>query len=281
VLVHLRTITFHVTMNHDTPTAATQTATTPLGIRLPWEFAFSAGWLLVGLLVFSAVTVAWRRWVVGALVDPPTWMPLLAAGFLAAAAAASARRLQAGHSSNRLQPIATWIPTVALGLFGLAMTFPGSSVAAIGGFWAILVAEEAWAFSMHSRAASKESWIPNSPGSLMEETGGEVSLPARSAADHVVQHIERTEGKDGVEGISGWLMIPVAVGQRTVYAHVAFCPPFGRVPTWNPRQAEGPHARLRTTQLMAYGARIELKLDASPVEPAEILVKFDGQVEAK
>ena len=268
-------------MNHDPPTAATQTATSPLGIRLPWEFAFTLGWLLVGLLVFSAVTVAWRRWMAGALVDPPAWQPLLAAGFLAAAAVASARRLQAGHSSNRLQPIAAWIPTVALGLFGLVMTFPGSSVAAIGSFWAILVAEEVWAFSMHASPAAKESWIPGSLGSLTEEKEGEVPLPARSAADHVVQHFERTERGDGAEGISGWLRIPVAAGQRTVSAHVAFCPPFGRIPTWNPRQVEGPNARLRTTQLMAYGARIELKLDASPVEPVEILVHFDGHAEAQ
>jgi hypothetical protein len=231
---------------------------------------------LLSLLVFSAVTIAWRRWVAGALVEPPAGLSLLGAGLLAAGAAASARRLQACSSTRRLHSLATWIPALALGLFGLAMTFPGSSVAAIGGFWTILVAEEVWAFTMHVRPAAKESWPFDSPSPRAEEPPVPLPLPARSAADQVVQHFERTQGTDGTEGISGWLRIPVAAGQRTVSAHVAFCPPFGRVPTWDPQQIEGPHARLRTTQLMAYGARIELKLDASPVEPAEIVVRFDG-----
>lgn len=283
-------------MNHDTPPAATTAARLPLGVRLPWEFAFSLGWLSLGLLVLAAATLAWRRWA-GALADPPAALPLLTVGIVTAAAAASARLLHSLPSSGLLHPVTTWIPSVALGLLGWAMTSRGGSMVAIGGFWAILVVEEIGTLLLRVRRATdnrpkklagmvpvfaasptetpKTGFSP-SKSAWAEPQCGEGHLPTPSAADHVVQQFVRTQASDGTEGISGWLRISVAARQRTVSAHVAFCPPLGRVPSWDLRQTEGPKARLRTTQLMTYGARIEAKLDASPAEPAELLVRFNG-----
>jgi len=263
-------------MNLHAPPAASTAAPWPLGVRLPREFAFSAGWLLLGLLFFSGVTLACRRWA-GALADPPCAASLLGAGLGAAAAATLARRLQRGHPSRRLQRLAAWTPCAALGLFGIALTFPGTSPAAIGVFWAILLAEEAWALGIRSGRTTGASprQVPPSPAQESR-----CAVLSASSADQVMQHFERAQGRNGVERISGWLRIPVAAGQRTVTAHVAFCPPLRCVPAWALRQNEGPKARIRTTQLMAYGARIEMKLDASPAQPVEIVVRFDGHTEA-
>ena len=56
-----------------------------------------------------------------------------------------------------------------------------------------------------------------------------------------------------------------------------FCPPFASVPQLDFEQADGPPARVKLGQLLAYGARFEVKLDAPG--PAEILIAFSARGE--
>jgi hypothetical protein len=91
----------------------------------------------------------------------------------------------------------------------------------------------------------------------------------------VTQHFTRRKTAEGDDLIEGWLRTALVAGQRTVHAHVSFCPPFVGTPELEFEQADGPAARVRLGQVLAYGARFEVKLDA--VGPAEVLIAFSAR----
>ena len=66
----------------------------------------------------------------------------------------------------------------------------------------------------------------------------------------------------------------LAAGQRTASVHIAFCPPFAQTPEVSAEQTAGPPARLKTVQVLPYGARFDLKLAAACPESADVLLEF-------
>jgi hypothetical protein len=54
-------------------------------------------------------------------------------------------------------------------------------------------------------------------------------------------------------------------------------PAFAARPELAVEQLEGPEARLKTAQLMSYGARLDLKLAAAAEEPTSVLVQFSAR----
>ena len=93
----------------------------------------------------------------------------------------------------------------------------------------------------------------------------------------VVQQLTRSRAADGTEEISGWLRTSFAAGQRTASVHVAFCPPLAAVPELAVEQIDGPEARIKTAQVLPYGARVDLKLAAASEEPASVLLQFSAR----
>ena len=89
----------------------------------------------------------------------------------------------------------------------------------------------------------------------------------------------RIKAADGTEELSGWLRMPFAAGQRTGSVHVAFCPPLPAAPELSVEQIDGPEARVKTAQLLPYGARLDLKLVAASEEPASVLLQFSARAE--
>jgi hypothetical protein len=55
---------------------------------------------------------------------------------------------------------------------------------------------------------------------------------------------------------------------------VAFCPPFKSTPRLEVQQREGPAARVKTAQLLPYGARLDLKLAAAAEQPLTVVLQF-------
>jgi hypothetical protein len=92
----------------------------------------------------------------------------------------------------------------------------------------------------------------------------------------VTQQLTRSQTADGAEELSGWLRIAFVAGQRTGSLHVAFCPPFAATPQLVVEQLDGPEARMKTAQLMSYGARLDLKLAVAAEEPTSVLVQFSA-----
>jgi 8-oxo-dGTP diphosphatase len=213
--------------------------------------------LLVGLLLVSMVILAWRR-LAGGLVEPLLMPTLLAVGAAIVTIAAAVRIMQpSGHRSGRLLYTVVSISVVAT---GLALSLPATSPAALAALWLLLLAEEAFA------------WWP---------AGGRLKRPAPPAAkpvgDEVLQQLTRTRAADGTETISGVLRVPLEAGQRTANVHVAFCPPLGQAPRIEVQQRGGPEVRIKTGQLLPYGARLDLKL-AEPLETSDaVVLEFSAQ----
>lgn len=122
-------------------------------------------------------------------------------------------------------------------------------------------------FVRETRAAGVE--CGESPATLSDED----DLPP----EEVVQQLTRSQAADGSEDISGWLRMSFLAGQRTGSLHVAFCPPLGDAPELLVEQVDGPEARIKTAQLLPYGARLDLKLAVAAEQPTTVLLQFSAR----
>jgi hypothetical protein len=255
---------------------------------------------LAGLTLTAALLVASRR-VAGALSAPLEVPLLLTSGFLWAAATVGVReawnRLSINRRHSRLE-LTVWIaPTAALLLLGAALSLPGTSVAGLAAFWGLLVLEEVWSWRRapwHRRAARVQpepalkpsapqpSNVQTSPAPAKREQSSQAMLGVDDCPpEQVIQRLTRSRDAAGVDRLSGWLRMPFAVGQRTASIHVAFCPPFARVPELTVEQADGPMARVKTAQLLPHGTRLDLKLSQSADSEESVLLRFSAQTAGK
>jgi hypothetical protein len=237
----------------------------------------------------AVILVAWRR-LAGALAEPPQAPLLLAAGMIAAALTVLIRtRL----TSSFILHLSFFL---LLATFAAALSFAATPLPARAAFWGVLVLEEAWAaWAAFFRVVAEPStpnkpfavrWPPGATGlaSATRATGGLPASAAVARADElpvapgeVIQQLTRSRAADGSELLDGFLRLAFAPMQRTAIAHVAFCPPFPRVPRLEVRQLDGPAARVKTVQLLPYGARLDLKLVAAAEKPLAVLLQFSAR----
>lgn len=141
----------------------------------------------------------------------------------------------------------------------------------------VIVVEEGWAwlwfFRKSKRNGSSSTKHPFQSPVCKKETLDPLVAGTIPAAE-VTQQLIRSEAADGSEELSGWLRLPFAPGQRTGSIHVAFCPPLRVAPELAVEQIEGPEARIKTAQLLPYGARLDLKLAAAAESPTVVLLQF-------
>ena len=260
----------------------------------------------------SASLVLFQRRLAGALVDPGP-VALLAAGILAVALAAAPRTI-ARAICWPLRPAwligAVWIvPSLALILAVLALSVPSSAMWAVAAIWAAAIAEEAWSWARLAREdAIRERFVPGSllgksfrgtirerwnppaaePDSRREGTVAlrepteQVATPRAATeppAAHVWQQISRVYDAEGTDVLRGTLRAFLAAGQRTAHVHLAFCPPFARLPQFDFRQSAGPASRVKLGQLLPYGVRLDVKLDAPADAPATVLLELTAREE--
>jgi hypothetical protein len=101
----------------------------------------------------------------------------------------------------------------------------------------------------------------------------ESSEPSEPAAD-VVQQLTLRTTTDGGQELSGWLRMNLSTGQRTGTLHVAFCPPFDQPPAVEAEAVAGPDCRIKVDEVMPYGVRLDIKLDAPAENDENVLVSF-------
>ena len=245
---------------------------------------------LAGLTLAAALLVASRR-VAGALSAPLEVPLLLTSGFLWATATVGVRaawnRLSIDRRHSRLE-LTVWIaPTAALLILGAALSLPGTSIAGLATFWSLLVLEEAWSWRrapwrrraarVQHKPALKPSGPRTSPAPAEHKQSDQAILGLDDCPpEQMIQRLTRSRDADGVERLSGWLRMPFAAGQRTASIHVAFCPPFARVPELKVEQANGPTARIKTAQLLPHGTRLDLKLSRSADSEESVLLRFSA-----
>lgn len=100
---------------------------------------------------------------------------------------------------------------------------------------------------------------PAAPHFGLTNKTGDASAPAD---ERIVQQLTRSTTRDGVDMLRGSLHATFPPGLRTLSIHVAFCPPFAERPRMEFRQTSGPTVRIKLAQLLAFGARFDVKLAA-------------------
>jgi hypothetical protein len=246
---------------------------------------------LLGVLLLMAAVLVWRR-LSGALREPLPAFSLAAVGVLAAVAAGGARvfwphAASRGAGSGRLDRLVPWLPLPAVLAVGSALSLPDVSPGGLAALWAILALEESvvWLPAIGRRVASRlgnrseaarhvRFDPPQAPAAHV------IAPPVRSdapPAEEITQQLTRTQSADGVETLCGWLRVDLSPGQRTANVHVAFCPPFGRTPTLEVSQTAGPPTRVKTVQLLPFGARLDVKLPHALDAPASVVLQFTAR----
>jgi len=259
------------------PAGALGPAALPVG---PGRLADWLGTTVELLLVLTAGVMALRR-AAGHLTRPPDTASLLIVGLAAAGVLVMRgpwrRHLPRGASALppavALSPLAAYVPAAAVLLLCGALTTPGISAAALAVLWGPPALEEIWRAVERLRARRRR--LPARIVAIEAADDGPADGRGDEAMpEHVTQQQTRFRADDGRESIAGWIRVSFQAGQRTAAAHLAFCPPLERVPQMSVRQLSGPAARLKTAQLLPHGVRVELKLDATTAEPADVVLKF-------
>ena len=238
--------------------------------------------VVLGLLS-AAAAVVMARALVGALQMPLEPAVLLAVGLMVAVAGVGVRLgwllPLGGNRIGRLDLTVMVVASFAATSLCGGLCSPRDTLPQIALLLRVaIVLEEGWAWLWFFHKWQRNaSWPIKSPSGLpMHEKNSSDPFLAIPAAE-VVQQLTRRQAADGAEELSGWLRLPFAPGQRTGNVHVAFCPPLRVTPEMAVEQIEGPDARIKTAQLLPYGARFDLKLAAAADEPTAVLLQFTAR----
>ena len=292
-------------------------------MRLPQRTASallgSLAGVLTGLLAIGAVLVGWRR-LAGAVDRSPEGVTLCLAGLMVVGLAAAARiayRLAARRGGRPARLLASILTSVAVLLLAAGVSLPGPQVGApaalpLGVFWAMIVAEEFWAWRRGIRGRGIGDWglgarSPARSGDLAttadRATGAELipdppcqipnlkpqisnlksPIPNPQSLiplPDVLQQLTLSRDAEGRQQLSGWLRLPLEAGQRSGNLHVAFCPPFAEPPEVAFEQSGGPAGSIKAGQVLPYGARLEVKLAAPAQQPESVLVRFSAKTKS-
>jgi hypothetical protein len=251
--------------------------------------------IVLGLLSAAGLMVVSRR-LAGVLENPLEPTTLLATGILATSVAVAIRLgwfwPPVANPKQWLDGALMLVTSLAVAALGVGLSLPGTPMVGMFVLCTLLGAEEigAWAWYIRrigtmplpvQRAvrldaahavparAGRGDTAPHAMSSLDPETA---ILP-----EEVTQQLTRSQAADGAEELSGWLRLAFAAGQRTGSIHVAFCPPFAAAPALEVEQIDGPETRIKTAQLLPYGARIDLKLTTAAEEPTSVVLQFSAR----
>ncbi len=195
-----------------------------------WRWAVAPALAASVVLVLAIAVFLLARRVSGALDTrlAPVQLVMTAAGLVAWAWAVRLR-----VRDRRVD----WLSAVVLALFAIACSFPGNR--AID--WLVWLTALAAYGLIPTRRASP------APG-------------VDSNSDQLLQQLTRSRTADGCEAIRGRLVAEFAIGERTAVLHVAFCPPFERLPTVETVVVDGPASDVKLAQVLHQGARLEARL---------------------
>jgi hypothetical protein len=235
-------------------------------------------WSTIGLLAVCALLLVGRR-LEGALTRP---LPSLALVLVTCVAVAccEAGGLAIARTSPRWSKALRWGLCLVLVAVAAALSLPGTRWPGLTALWLGPALACAWpsvlAWRSTRRADRAAPFVPRAGGTFPTIDGEDEELaePAEGEARPLAR-IDRLQVDDRTAAVEGWVRAELATGQRTTSVHVAFCPPFARVPDLDFEQASGPEARIKLGQVQAYGARWEVKL--AEQGPAEVEISFSAR----
>lgn len=217
--------------------------------------------LVAAISPLLAIALILRR-LAGALTGPLDWrisiaLGLLAMGLALAQQIAGRSRHPRGDRGSVAIFVAAWC------LIPLCLSLPGTTAASLIILWS--------ACSLAVLITIAGQRLVSSP---VLSPWPAVSRPARRGVapprDALLSACRREVLAGGIEQVQGWVALDFVPGQRQQVAHVAFCPPFERVPDVQAALRDDPAAsaaRISVTHALPQGARIEVRL-AGPAPAA-------------
>jgi uncharacterized membrane protein YhaH (DUF805 family) len=197
----------------------------------------------IGLLLFVGTFLLARR-LSGALESPlaPLSLILTAASLLAWTAAVRLRL-----RDRRADSLAAFV----LVFFAVACSFPGHRLID----WLVWLAAFA-AFGLMPTRRSLPAVGSQEPDELL------------------LQQLNRSRSTNGCEAIHGTIIAEFAPDERTMIQHVAFCPPFERLPSVEAEVTDGPACEVKIAQVLHQGARLEARLSRASTAPQRVTIEF-------
>lgn len=197
----------------------------------------------VGLLLAIGVFLVARR-ASGAFDAPLPAFPL----------AAVAIGLLAWSTAVRLRlhdRLSGWLLAAVFALFAIGCSYPGE------------------------RTIDWLVWLPTVllPG-LLPARRSSPAIDSDKATGQLLQELIRTRSADGVEIIRGTVAAEFAPGDRMAIVHIAFCPPFERIPRVEAEVAAGPACDVKIAQILHQGARLEVRLARASTTARRATIEF-------
>jgi hypothetical protein len=225
------------------------------------------------LLAVAAIMVASRR-LSGALEMPLGSFQLFAAGAVLAGLAQVAR----APAPIGLFYARGALVSLTMAVIAASVSLLGTNLAALAGFWIMIVGEELWAWRslLHwaRRFAKSVSRIGRPSASALNSDDAIEELEAAEPGDDILQQLTLRSDATGTQELSGWLRLRLATGQRNGNLHVAFCPSFDSLPQVQAEAVSGPDCRVKAAQVLSHGARLDIKLDKPAEQGESVLVWF-------
>ena len=234
------------------------------------------------LLAGSALLLPLRR-LAGGLSTPlsPLGMMLVVVMLVAVATAFRWATDATGVAVGDRRRLQFWLsrlaPGVAMVLVGWAVSLPGSSWYGLSLMWFVIVAVVGLSVVVRGPVGQKRTAIA---GQLAAKPSirfdpPEVSEPHVLPAE-LSQRMDRGRGDDNHDVCHGHVRSSFQDGQRTDTIHLAFCPPFLNTPNLHVEQVDGPDVQIKATQILPYGARVELRLVKAGKQPAQTVIEFSA-----
>jgi hypothetical protein len=228
-------------------------------------------------MVLAALTLGvWVRLLQGRLAQPLTLGQALLISVTSTATAAAIRGCcyySFIDLPGRVAPLWRWGLTAALLALAVALTLPGSTLQVLLVIWGLIVAEEATAVHLLRRKQGEPRSDDLQPPAIKPQPD-----EAPTLRPDATQRLIRSRTMAGEDALTGALRARFAPRQRSETLHVAFCPPFAQLPQVQCRQTTGPAVRIKPTQVLAHGVRIELKLEQPSDEATDVVVELNAVV---
>lgn len=195
-----------------------------------------------------------------------------AAWFETLLATVTAGCLLAQYTRSTGGPVGPWLAL----LWGMSAALVAARTATSFRLWiSLALANLAISSWVADATALATLWLPLlTAASLrwLEGRSAETAVPAAEAPiaplivdavnDDDRQHtIEWSQVQDraSAKTVSGVARLTFRPGERQTELHLAFCPSFAATPVFHVEQTGGPQVRVKTTQVMPYGARLEVQ----------------------
>lgn len=148
---------------------------------------------------------------------------------------------------------------ISLAIANLALSAWTTERLALAALWlpCITAGMLHWLGRRDHASAESSTAFEREPPALNSQTDDEVAVD-RGDRQHSVEWTQ-TQDSTGLKNVAGMARLTFRPGERQTELHLAFCPSFATAPALDCQQSGGPDVRIKITQTMSYGARIEIQ----------------------